>query len=105
MLGDLLMVAYGIAPVLGAGVVSMLRKREWRSGIAAVTASAAAIVASELVSWLARAMGAFKSVDGVSVATSAQMLVNLRATEQVSPASPTASTPGGSRPSCRTFTS
>ena len=78
MLGDLLMVAYGIAPVLGAGVVSMLRKRDWRVGIAAVTASAAAIVASELVSWLARAMGAFKSVDGVSVATSAQMLVNLR---------------------------
>ena len=78
MLGDLLMVAYGIAPVLGAGVVSMLRKREWRSGIAAVTASAAAIIASEIVSWLARAMGAFKSVDGVSFATSAQMLVNLR---------------------------
>ena len=78
MLGDLLMVAYGIAPVLGAGVVSMLRKRDWRVGIAAVTASAAAIVASELVSWLARAMGAFKSVDGVSVATSAQMLANLR---------------------------
>ena len=78
MLGDLLMVAYGIAPVLGAGVVSMLRKRDWRVGIAAVTASAAAIVASEIVSWLARAMGAFKSVDGVSVATSAQMLVNLR---------------------------
>ena len=78
MLGDLLMVAYGIALVLGAGVVSMLRKREWRSGIAAVTASAAAIVASELVSWLARVMGAFKSVDGVSVATFAQMLVNLR---------------------------
>jgi hypothetical protein len=78
MLGDLLMVAYGIAPVLGAGVVSMRRKRDWRVGIAAVTASAAAIVASELVSWLARAMGAFESVDGVSVATSAQMLANLR---------------------------
>ena len=68
MLGDLLMVAYGIVPILGAGVVSMLRKREWRSGIAAVTASAAASVASEFVSWLAGAMGAFKSVDGVSVA-------------------------------------
>ena len=78
MLGDLLMVAYGIVPVMGAGVVSMLRKRDWRAGIAAVTASAAAIVASELVSWLAQAMGAFKSVDGVSVATFAQMLVNLR---------------------------
>ena len=78
MLGDLLMVAYGIAPVLGAGVVAMLRKRDWRSGIAAVTASTAAIIASELFSWLARAMGAFKSVDGVSVATFAQMLVNLR---------------------------
>ena len=70
MLGDLLMVAYGIVPVLGAGVVSMLRNREWRAGVAAVTASVAAVIASELVSWLARAMGAFKSVDGVSVATS-----------------------------------
>jgi hypothetical protein len=78
MLSDLLIVAYGIAPVLGAGVVSMLRKRDWRVGIAAVTASAAAVVASELVNWLARAMGAFKAIDGVSVASLAQMLVNLR---------------------------
>ena len=78
MVGDLLMVAYGIAPVLGAGLVSMLRRRDWRAGIAAVTASGAAFVASELVSRLAQAMGAFKSVDGVSVATFAQMLVNLR---------------------------
>ena len=108
MLGDLLMVAYGIAPVLGAGVVSMLRKREWRAGIAAVTASAAAIVASEIVSWLARAMGAFKSVDGVSVATSAQMLVNLRHVLSYGAGLvgfTYGSTPGGSRPSCRTFTS
>jgi hypothetical protein len=78
MLGDLLMVAYGIAPILVAGVVAMLRRREWRAGVAAVTASAAAIIASEIVSWLARAMGAFQSVDGVSVATSAQILMNLR---------------------------
>ena len=78
MLGDLLMVAYGIAPVFGAGVVSMLRKREWRAGIAAVSASAAAVIASEALSWLAQEMGAFKAVDGVSVATLNQMLVNLR---------------------------
>jgi len=78
MLGDLLMVAYGIVPVFGAGIVSMLRKREWRAGIAAVTASVAAVIAGGLVSWLARAMGAFKSVDGISFATSGQMLVNLR---------------------------
>jgi hypothetical protein len=78
MLADLLMVAYGIAPVFGAGIVSMLRKREWRAGIAAVAASAAAVIVSELVSWFALAMGAFKSVDGVSVATLAQMVVNAR---------------------------
>jgi hypothetical protein len=78
MLGDLLMVAYGIAPVFVAGVVSMLRKREWRAGIAAVSASAAAVIASEALSWLAQEMGAFKAVDGVSVATLNQMLVNLR---------------------------
>ena len=77
MLGDLLMVAYGIVPVFGAGVVAMLRNRRWRAGIAAMTAAVAAIVASEGVSWLAQAMGAFKSVDGVPVATFAQMLVNL----------------------------
>jgi len=78
MLGDLLIVAYGIVPVLGAGIVSMLRNREWRAGIAAVTASVAAVIAGELASWLARAMGAFRSVDGISFATSGQMLVNLR---------------------------
>ena len=32
MLGDLLMVAYGILPVMGAGVVTMLRRRHWRPG-------------------------------------------------------------------------
>jgi hypothetical protein len=78
MLGDLLMVAYGIAPVFVAGVVSMLRKREWRAGIAAVSASAAAVIASKALSWLAQKMGAFKAVDGVSAATLNQMLVNLR---------------------------
>ena len=57
MLADLLMVAYGIAPVFGAGIVSMLRKREWRAGIAAVAASAAAVIVSELVSWLALSDG------------------------------------------------
>jgi len=78
MLGDLLMVAYGIVPVLCAGVASMLRNREWRSGIAAVSASVAAAIAGELAGWLAQAMGAFKAVNGVSVATFAQMFVNLR---------------------------
>ena len=72
------MVAYGIVPIFGAGVVSMLRKREWRAGVAAVTASVTALIASELVSRLARALGAFKSVAGVSAAGLAQMLVNLR---------------------------
>jgi len=78
MLGDLLMVAYGIVPVMGAGVVSMFRRRDWRAGVAAVTASGAAVVASELLSRLAQAMGAFKSVDGVAVASFGQMVVNLQ---------------------------
>jgi len=78
MLGDLLMVAYGIVPLLGAGIVSMLRRREWRAGIAAVAASGVAVTVSELLSWSARAMGAFESVAGVSVAGHAQMLVNLK---------------------------
>jgi hypothetical protein len=78
MLSDLLMVAYGIVPIFAAGAIAMLRRRDWRAGVAAITASAAAIIASEIVSWLVRAMGAFKSVDGVSVATSAQILMNLR---------------------------
>ncbi len=78
ILGDFLMVAYGIVPIFGAGVVAMLRNRMWRAGVAAVTASVAAVIAGELFSWLAGVMGAFKSVDGVPFATFAQMLVNLR---------------------------
>ena len=37
-----------------------------------------AVVVSVVFSWLAGVMGAFKSVQGISVASSAQMLVNLR---------------------------
>ncbi len=80
MLGDLLMVAYGIVPVLGAGVAAMLRKRDWRPGMPALMACVAGTVVCEIVSWLAEAMGAFKSVGGVSVAPFTQMLVNLRHT-------------------------
>ena len=78
MLSDQLMVAYGIVPVIGAGLVSMLRTRGWRAGRAAVSAAVAAVAVSEVVSWLAGAMGAFKSVQGISFASSAEMVVNLR---------------------------
>ena len=78
MIGDLLMVAYGIVPIFAGGLVSMLRRRKWRTGLPAMSASVAAVIVGELISWFAREMGAFESVGGVSVASVSQMLVNLK---------------------------
>jgi hypothetical protein len=78
MVGDLLMVAYGIVPVFLAGVVGILAERAWRAGMAAVSASVAATIVGVLGSWLARAMGGFTLAPDVRVATFHQMVVNLR---------------------------
>jgi hypothetical protein len=59
MLGDLLMVAYGTAPVLLAGLVAMVRRRSWSAGTAPVAAaiggSALAVVGHVAIG----ALGAF----------------------------------------------
>jgi len=42
----------------------MLRRRKWRTGLPAMSASVAAVIVGELISWFAREMGAFESVAG-----------------------------------------
>jgi hypothetical protein len=78
ILGDWLMVAYGVVPVLLAGFVCMLQERTWRRGAAAVSASVAATVVALVASGLARAMGAFALGPDVQVATAHQIVANLR---------------------------
>ena len=78
MLGDLQIVAYTVLPALLAGVVAMLRQRQWRSGVAQVTAAVASGAAGELLRSLARALGGFEPGPGLPIAHLDQMLTNLR---------------------------
>jgi hypothetical protein len=78
MMGDFLMVAYGIVPVFVAGIVCMIQVRAWRPDLAAVIASLAATVVGVLASWLAATMGGFTLGPSVQVARFHQVLVNLR---------------------------
>ena len=76
MLGDLLIVAYGVAPLLLAGLVAVLRQRRWRSGAADVSAAAASVVLGEVARRLFAALGAFRSRTA-SIGKPGQMLRNL----------------------------
>lgn len=77
VLGDLLIVAYGIVPVFVAGIVTMLTERAWRPGVAAVSASVAGAVLGLSASWVARATGGFTLGPGVRFAPAHQVLQNL----------------------------
>jgi hypothetical protein len=76
MFGDLLIVAYGVAPLLLAGLVAALRQRRWRSGAADVSAAAASVVLGEVARRLFAALGAFRSRTA-SIGKPGQMLRNL----------------------------
>jgi hypothetical protein len=78
MLGDLMIVAYGVAPLLVAGLVTMLRERRWQSGIAQVTAAVASVGIGELALRLANALGRFKPGATLRLANLDQMLTNLK---------------------------
>jgi len=77
LLGDLLIAAYAMAPLFVAGIVAMLRLRNWRGGIAQVTAAVASAGIGEGVLRIARALGAFTPAASLPIATRAQMLTNL----------------------------
>ncbi len=76
MLGDLLIVAYGVAPLLLAGLVAALRQRRWRSGAADVSAAVAGVVLCDVARRLFVALGAFRSRTA-AIGRPGQMLTNL----------------------------
>ena len=77
-LGDLQMVALGIAPALGAGLVAATRTRAWRSGLSSVAAAAGGLLLAGVLRELADAVGTFTINAGHPRASMSQMFANLR---------------------------
>ncbi|MGO9911154.1 MAG: hypothetical protein ACLPQS_08355, partial [Acidimicrobiales bacterium] len=77
MLGDLQTVALGVAPIAIAGVVTMLRSRQWRAGAPAVSAAACSLALAEIVRHVARLIGTFTIAPANPRASLHQMLQNL----------------------------
>ncbi len=77
MLGDLLLVAYAVVPLLLSGLMAALRQRRWQSAVADITAAVASVAAAAAARWLADAKGAFRSQPALSIVHVDQMLTNL----------------------------
>lgn len=79
MLGDLQTAAYGVLPVIAAGVLASLRTRSWRGGAVPVAVGATAGVLFVVGRELSKALGAFSSGSANAVAhTPHQLIANLR---------------------------
>ncbi|MBO0730021.1 MAG: hypothetical protein J2P57_12235, partial [Acidimicrobiaceae bacterium] len=78
LLGDLQTVPLGVVPVFAAGVVLMARRRNWRSGLPAISAAVTGCVLAVVVRLTADAIGTFRIGQINPHATHAQMLQNLR---------------------------
>jgi hypothetical protein len=77
MLGDLLLVAYGVMPLVLAGLVAALRQRRWQSAAAGISAGLVGGAVAALARRLAEAGGAFKAEAALSTVPVGQMLRNL----------------------------
>ena len=78
LLGDFQIVALGVAPVLVAGMVTMLRARSWRAGAPMTAAAVASVVLAFLVRKITEVIGTFSIGKLQQGASSAQMLRNFR---------------------------
>ncbi|MGO9559991.1 MAG: hypothetical protein ACLPQS_12135 [Acidimicrobiales bacterium] len=78
LLGDLQMLALGVVPVFGAGVLAMCRTRQWRIGLPQATAAISSLVLAEVVRRIARALGTFSIAKANPIATLTQMLHNVK---------------------------
>jgi hypothetical protein len=78
MLGDLLTLAYGTAPLFLAGILDMMRRRTVRSGLPAVSAAAAAGLLTVVIRRIADAIGTFGIGTANRLATLHQAESNLR---------------------------
>lgn len=59
LLGDLMMVAYGVVPAVLAGGVAVARRRSWRAGVTTVGAGAASVALAALGHVILSAAGGF----------------------------------------------
>lgn len=78
MLGDLQAVAYAVIPVGIAGLVAMLRERNWRAGIAQVAAALTAVVVDEVVRKVRNALGGFTIGAANPIAGRHELLKNVK---------------------------
>ena len=76
-LGDFQMIALGIAPACGAGVVAMLRNRSWRSGLSTVSAAAVSVLATGVIRELARVVGTFGVATSHPTASASGLFTNV----------------------------
>ena len=77
MLGDLMMVAYGVIPLFGAGLVAMVSARRRRTGLAESTAAVAGAAVAGLGRLAFDAIGTFGADRSVSLARTGQRITNL----------------------------
>lgn len=77
LLGDLQEVAYGVGPVLGAGLLLMLRRRALRAGLPLLSAAVASVVCSLAVRLLVGRFGAFTIGSANAFASPGQLLRNV----------------------------
>ena len=77
VLGDFQMAALGIGSVCAAGVVAMLRTRNWRAGVPEVAAAAAGLVLAVVVRAGSDVVGTFSVNDSHPRATGSEILSNL----------------------------
>jgi len=78
MLGDLQMVAYGVAPLAAAGLVAMARQRSWRAGVAQLSAAVVGGALGEIGQKVARSLGAFTIGAANPIASVHQMPQNAK---------------------------
>lgn len=62
LLGDLMILVIGVAPVMAAGLVYMCRTRSWRAGLPALSAGVAGVLGAVAIRELADLVGTFSLV-------------------------------------------
>lgn len=77
LLGDLQTLPLGVAPVIGVGLVEMVRYRTWRRGLYAVSAGVAALALAEAIRVATAAVGTFSIARANAPATLGQVPANL----------------------------
>jgi hypothetical protein len=76
-LGDLQMVALGMVPALIGGVLAMMRRRHWRSGITTAIAPVVGLLLAGTVRLVANALGTFTVARPNPIAPPSQILPNM----------------------------